>query len=186
MTAVMRDPRGGDDAADMASRPISRSTSHSRGPFARLRRQHRGMLVRLSAFERGLRAGRRQRCDERAFRSLARWLTGAFTVHVSAEEGVLYPALIRELPELALTLEPLRADHAELDHMAHSMTRLLAVVRSPARDEQLVVLGRDLVDLMRLHIRHEERSVLDWCERVLPPDTLRELQGRLSRVLGRS
>lgn len=143
------------------------------------------MRVRLAAFDRGLRGGRRQPCDERPFRSLSRWLAGGFAVHVSAEEGVLYPALMRELPELALTLEPLRADHAELLHMAHSMTLLLVADRTPARDEQLVVLGRDLVDLLRLHLRREERSVLDWCERVLPADSLRELRRRLSRVLGR-
>ncbi len=144
------------------------------------------MLARLATLDRSLRGGRRQPCDERPLRSLSRHLAGAFAVHLHAEEGVLYPALMRELPELALTLEPLRADHAELRHMAHSMTTLLAAARTPARDEQLSVLGRDVIDLMRLHIRHEERSVLDWCERVLPADVLRELRRRLSGVLGRS
>jgi hypothetical protein len=42
------------------------------------------------------------------------------------------------------------------------------------------VLGRDLTDLVRLHVRKEERTVMDWCERVLPPAVLLELGQRLA------
>lgn len=165
-------------------RPAARRTP---GPFARLRTEHRAILLRLTRLEQAVRGLQRGVRDERAFRALARWLAGPFAVHVAAEDGVLYPALSRELPELTLTLEPLRADHAELAHMTTSLRRLLdAPAGSAGRDEQLVVLGRDLVDLLRLHIRNEEHAVLDWSERVLAPATLRELRGRLARILGRS
>jgi hemerythrin-like domain-containing protein len=155
----------------------------SAGPFARLRTQHRALLARLRVFEHALRRLRRGVRDERAFRTLSRWLSGPFAVHVAAEDGVLYPAVARELPELALVLEPLRADHLELAHMTHSLQRLIAEPDAAGRDEQLAVLGRDLVDLLRLHVRSEERSVLDWSERVLPADTLRELRARMARIM---
>lgn len=121
--------------------------------------------------------------DERPFRVLTRYLSGAFTLQLAAEDGVLYPALMRELPELALTLEPLRADHAELRDMTHSLVALLALPRDERRDEQLGVLGRDVVDLLRLHLEKEERLVLDWSERVLAAPLQRELQRRMGRIM---
>lgn len=152
--------------------------------FARLRTQHRAMLERLALFERQLRRpARRSPVAVAAFRTLARWLAGGFAAHMAAEDGVLYPALARELPELTLTLEPLRADHLELASMTASLGRQLGAPASAERDEQLAVLGRDIVDLLRLHIRTEEHSVFDWSERVLPPATLRVLRARLSRFL---
>ncbi len=178
-------------------KPARAAASRARAPkvariasaFTRLRNQHRAMLVRLAHFEAALRPGPRTRAAPAplaAYRALARWLAGSFAVHVAAEDGVLFPALSRELPELSLTLEPLRDDHAELGHMTASLQQRLASPPGPERDEQLAVLGRDIVDLLRLHIRNEERSVLDWSERVLPPATLRELRARLGRLLARS
>lgn len=142
------------------------------------------MLERLRLFERQLRRpARRAPVPVAAFRTMARWLAGAFAVHMAAEDGVLYPTLARELPELTLTLEPLRADHLELAQMTVSLQRQLGAPASAERDEQLGVLGRDIVDLLRLHIRTEEHSVFDWSERVLPPATLRAVRARLSRYL---
>ncbi len=117
---------------------------------------------------------------------MARYLTGAFAAHVAAEDDVLYPALASQLPELALTLEPLRADHAELKDMSRNLLELLALPRSALRHEQLMVLGRDLSDLLRLHIRKEERSVLDWSERALPVADKLALRLRIAQSLSPS
>ena len=169
-----------DDAADMRKRSTTRRPA---GAFARLRTQHRQALARLDSFEPALRHARRHVLDERPFRAVARYLTGPFAVHLAAEDGVLYPALTRQLPELALTLEPLRAEHAELHDMTRGLVEFLARPRTAARDEQLVVLGRDLTDLLRLHMRKEERSVLDWSEQALPAVVKGELRLRIAGIL---
>lgn len=159
------------------------SSSHRDAPFARLRIEHRRALDRLRAFEVSLRPPALRVRDERPFRALARYLEGPLAVHLAAEDGVLYPALGRVLPELALALEPLREDHAELNHMTRNLSSLLQEPQGAQRDEQLGVLGRDLVDLLRLHIRKEERSIFDWSERALPTADRREIQRRLARIL---
>ena len=47
----------------------------------------------------------------------------------------------------------------------------------------MLVLGRDLVDLMRLHIAKEERSALDWSERVLSVLVQDDAERGIARVL---
>jgi hemerythrin-like domain-containing protein len=50
--------------------------------------------------------------------------------------------------------------------------------RSPDRDEQLAVEIRDIVDLLRIHIRKEEAVVLRVAERTLAPPELRRIARR--------
>jgi hemerythrin-like domain-containing protein len=48
-----------------------------------------------------------------------------------------------------------------------------------ARDEQIAVQARDLVDLLRIHIRKEEALVLSVAERVLKPQEIDSLERRM-------
>jgi hemerythrin-like domain-containing protein len=118
--------------------------------------------------------------DERTFQAVADYLAGPFASHLAVEEGVVFPTLIEHLPELALTLEPLPEEHALIREMSEGLGERLVRPGAPHRDEQLVVLGRDLADLVRLHIRKEERTVLDWSERVLPESVQFELGHRIA------
>jgi hypothetical protein len=195
MTAVMSPGAGADEAVDMTPR---RSTGRSTGPFARLRAEHRRALVALRKFERALgdaSPGRPAESSERdapsdhdatngsdepAFQTLAAYFAGPFSAHLAVEEREVFPALEEHLPELDVALEPLLEDHVAIRDMRASLAELLARPGAPRRAEQLRVLGRDLTDLVRLHVRKEERTVMDWCERVLPPAVLLELGQRLA------
>jgi hypothetical protein len=197
MTAVMSPGAGADEALDMTPRP---GTGRITGPFARLRAEHRRALVALRKFERALGdasparpAARSERaasgkldaasgCDEPAFQTVAAYLAGPFSAHLAVEETVVFPELEEHLPELDVALEPLLEDHVAIRDMRASLAELLARPGAPRRDEQLRVLGRDLTDLVRLHVRKEERTVMDWCERVLPAAVLVELGQRIARA----
>ena len=137
------------------------------GTFARLRAEHARAQVLLAAFERALSEAPGPTRDERPLLAMARYLAGPFAKHLATEEGVFYPALVQHLPELAQLLKPLLEDHAELRGMTRSLELFVGQPPGVKREEQMLVLGRDLVDLMRLHIAKEERSALDWSERVL-------------------
>jgi ABC-type uncharacterized transport system ATPase subunit len=50
-----------------------------------------------------------------------------------------------------------------------------------ARDEQMTVQIRDLVDLLRIHIRKEEALVIGMAERVLRPSEVEALTVRMNR-----
>lgn len=135
-------------------------------PFETLRTDHRGVLDRVARLEADLAAGPVS-FDEAPLRALVAHLQRQFSTHMAAEDSVLYPALRRAFPEVGGTIDPLLADHAELRAMLAALDRLLARPRDRARDEQLIVLARDLSDLLRLHIHREESIVLDVASRVL-------------------
>jgi hemerythrin-like domain-containing protein len=198
MTAVMSPVSGADEAVDMTTRP---SPTQAAGPFARLRAEHRRALDALRTFERAMGDASRGRpaartardtsgepgassaCDESPFEALAAYLAGPFSAHLAVEECVLFPALMEHLPELELALEPLLEDHVTIREMSASLAELLARPGTPRRDEQLRVLGRDLTDLVRLHVRKEGRTVMDWCERVLPAAVRLGLGRRIARAV---
>ena len=158
------------------------AVSRATGLFAGLRAEHARALDALRKFERALGDASHGECDERRFHAMVGYLVGPFSVHLGLEERVVFPALIENLPELALTLEGLRGEHAAIRDISESLGELLARPGTPRRDEQLIVRGRDLTDLMRLHLRKEEHTALDWSERVLPGVVRLELGRRIARA----
>jgi hemerythrin-like domain-containing protein len=102
-----------------------------------------------------------------------------FATHMAAEDEVLFPALSEALPQTKPTIEPLRAEHADLRSMLSRLDATLREPGSPARDEQIAVQVRDLVDLLRIHIRKEEAIVLSVAERVLKPKEIAALEQRM-------
>ena len=175
MTAVIVGVGARVDAVDMSTPHTPRRVP---APFARLRAEHARVLDRLDASERTLTDP--SALDESTFLAMARDLKEALDLCFAVEGAVLFPALIQQLPELALALEALLDDHVEFRDMTRSFAVLLEQANAPNRAEQLVVLGRDLTDLLRLHIHKQERLILNWSERVLPAPVLAEVGAGLS------
>jgi hemerythrin-like domain-containing protein len=166
--------------------------------FDNLRDDHLRVLGDISAVERALEPASEGRRDARggravrakAIRPSATWeplrrlvalLERQFETHMAAEDKVLFPSLERALPETSGALRELEDEHRELRGMLASVAGLLQRRASQARDEQLVVQGRDLVDLLRIHIRKEEVVVFRVAERLLSPA---ELMGVARRRTG--
>src|SRR5690349_17968476 len=151
--------------------------------FDQLRNDHRWVIADISAVERALERsseGRRgvargRSARPRPLRPSATWeplrrlatlLERQFETHMAAEDKVLFPSLERALPETSGALRELEDEHRELRGMLASIATLLRRRASRSRDEQLVVQGRDLVDLLRIHIRKEEVVVFRVAERL--------------------
>ncbi|NOT34136.1 MAG: hemerythrin domain-containing protein [Candidatus Eisenbacteria bacterium] len=98
--------------------------------------------------------------------ALAR-LASEFATHMAAEDFVLYPALHAAFPAGRGTLATLRNHHAELRLMLSTLFERLETPSSAARNEQIQVVLRDFIDLLRLHIHCEESTVFDVASRVL-------------------
>lgn len=151
-------------------------------PFAPFRRDHARLLARLDDLERRVLSGAAE-LDEGALRELVAVLERQFATHMAAEDAVLFPALDDAFPVLGATLEPLRQDHLELRLMLATLSEQLSRPVSASRAEQLVVLARDLTDLLRLHIHREEAAVFDVAQRALTPEETTALVGRLAPYL---
>jgi hemerythrin-like domain-containing protein len=100
---------------------------------------------------------------------------------MSTEEDVLFPALVEALPVAQGSLMPLQVEHDELRTMLAVLTQTLTRPWNPARQEQLAVQIRDLVDLLRIHVRKEEALVFSVAERVLTEPALQRIAERLER-----
>jgi hypothetical protein len=111
-----------------------------------------------------------------ALRSLVTRLERQFATHMVAEDESLFPALEKALPEARGSLQPLRAEHAELRALLESLAALLRAADSGARDEQVVVQWRDFAALLRIHIRKEESVVFNVAEHALPPRELARVE----------
>lgn len=153
--------------------------------FEQMRNDHRRVLERVAALElgvlgRGTRRGRSHGEDRGGeLRDVVELLERQFATHMAAEDEVLFPALAEALPQTKATMEPLHAEHAELRSMLIRLDATLSEPVSAARDEQIKVQVRDLIDLLRIHIRKEEAVVLSVAERVLKPREIDALEQRM-------
>lgn len=144
--------------------------------FERMREDHRRVLDEVAAMEQAVAGG----ADPvPAARVLVSLLGRQFGSHMAAEDEVLYPALMNALPEARASIEPLCADHGALRMMLADLEETLSL---PGDDrEQVAVQVRDLVDLLRIHIRKEEALVIGMAERVLRPAEVEALSARMNR-----
>lgn len=138
------------------------------------------MLARLTRLERTVLLRRRQ-VDQVVLARFVLLLDRQFSTHMAAEDAVVYPALSEALPEVRAVLQPLIDDHVELRGMLADLTAMLATARSAARDERMLVVVRDLIDLLRLHIHKEETIVFALASRVLGAQAVSELMRRFSQ-----
>jgi hemerythrin-like domain-containing protein len=156
-------------------------------PFKRFHDDHRKVLARLDAIEQTLPRGaaRLGAGVIAGLEALVSVLARQFATHSATEERVLFPALAEAFPGARPTLKPLEREHDEMRSMLARLEELLAESATPARDEQIVIQVRDLVDLLRIHIRKEEQSVLNVARRVLTAAEISALGARMADV-GRS
>lgn len=140
--------------------------------FQRLRADHERVLAELATIERALEA--RDGADDalRGLAGLIELLDAQFATHMRFEEESLYPALEALLPETAAVVAPLRAEHVELRGMLEALRPSLASPALAARRAPIGVQLRDLVDLLRIHVRKEDAIVFRLAERVLHPMVL--------------
>ena len=154
--------------------------------FERMRNDHKRVLERIATLESGILGRGHGRGASigvsrlRSLREVVELLDRQFATHMTAEVEVLFPALVEALPQTKTTLEPLHADHAELRSMLSRLDATLGEPASPAREEGIMVQVRDLVDLLRIHIRKEEAVVLSVAERVLKPEEIDVLEQWMS------
>ncbi len=137
------------------------------------------MVDRLDRLESAVLTQRPTRASEALLREAVAHFEDQFATHMAAEDAVLFPAVGAHFPETRETLAPLANEHIALRSMLATLQQTLERPRSRARDEQLVVQTRDLVDLLRIHIEKEETVVFALAERVLSPRDLRDLAQRL-------
>jgi hemerythrin-like domain-containing protein len=147
--------------------------------FGQFRTDHVRVLAEIDQLERQALSGAGDP-GETVVRAAAELLTSQFATHMTAEEKVLYPAIRAAFPAGRATLEALNADHAELRMMLATITRWLDAPASARRDEQLPVVLRDFIDLLRLHIHREETAVFDVASRVLSRLETEELARRIA------
>lgn len=155
----------------------------ARDPFASFRADHARVLVRMSELERTVLTRSGRTLDDKPLHDLVAHLGRQFATHMAAEDAELFPALSQAFPEVRGTLAPLRADHVELRGMLDALVAQLAQSPGTARDEQLRVITRDLIDLLRLHVHKEESVVFDLAARVLRSDEVEALTRRLAPYL---
>jgi iron-sulfur cluster repair protein YtfE (RIC family) len=176
MTAIMATVVAAPDHVCMQTNP-SLAVEHD--PFGQFRADHVRVLAEIGRLEQRALAGGGVP-DEPALRAAAELLTIQFATHMTAEEKVLYPAIRAAFPAGRATLEALNADHTELRLMLAAITRWLDAPASAGRDEQLQVVLRDFIDLLRLHIHREESAVFDVASRVLSSSEAEELALRIT------
>jgi iron-sulfur cluster repair protein YtfE (RIC family) len=107
----------------------------------------------------------------RVLRTAAGWRQFKETLraHLSAEDGLLWPALRQQLagrPDELVLLEALEAEHAAIDQLVAMIDELLG---DP--ETELLRLG-DLTDSLVTglggHLAHEEAAAIPLIQRVLP------------------
>jgi len=149
--------------------------------FQRMRADHTRVLGELDALERAAGAAGGGSHHEPDLRELVELLERQFATHMRVEDEALFPALIEALPEARGIIAPLRVEHDELRSMLRGLAWLMIQPAGPTREEQIAVQVRDLVDLLRIHVRKEEAVVFSVAERVLPGPTLQQIAEHLER-----
>lgn len=150
--------------------------------FERMRAEHRRVLEALEELEAAVAPGGRggRNRPEEGVRKFLDRVGPAFAAHMAAEDEALFPTLMEALPQTAANADLLRGEHAALRTMLAQLGATIQEPAGPERDEQLGVQIRDLVDLMRIHIRKEEALVISVAERVLRPREVEALAARMS------
>jgi hemerythrin-like domain-containing protein len=150
--------------------------------FARMRADHLRLLSALEALE----SEPDDLVRERALLELMRMLQRQFDTHMRAEEEVLFPALVQGLPLVEGILVPLRSQHRGLRALLAVLRRTLKQPASSGREEQIASGLRELGELLRTHVHHEEALVFGVAERVMPEPALLHVAELLEQRLNRA
>lgn len=135
-----------------------------------LSHQHQHALALCVRIDRGLPADESDVgawCDE-----FAQLWSNEIAVHFQAEEEVLFPEA-QKYPDLSSLVDELLAEHQELRE----------TFAQAGRHELTAPALRNLAADLSAHIRKEERQLFEECQRLIPPETLRELGAKLEQAL---
>jgi len=129
--------------------------------LARMRADHRALLEAVDALEREVaaRLTAHSPFPVRAVRTIADRLAADYASHVIEEDGLILPLLAGQLPDVPVTTERLRQEHAEIAAMLGAFRETLDRPAHRERDEQLRVQAQDLAALLRSQVRKEETLV---------------------------
>ena len=134
---------------------------------------HDDVVVRVDALERrASRLGQPSGAGDAAvsltgMRQALASLEWNFARAVALEHEGVFPVVLHTLPESATVIAAQRAEHADIESMIAALAATLEESASPWRDERVRVATRDLVDLLRIHMRKEEAAIHRVLERVL-------------------
>jgi hemerythrin-like domain-containing protein len=101
----------------------------------------------------------------------------ALTGHHRGEDDVLFPAVVREHPDLAGTVASLERDHSMIDHLLGAYRLSLDAGHDP---ETLLRHLEGIGALMESHFRFEERRLLPVLERLALAAAPAEVYGPLA------
>ncbi len=144
----------------------------------KVRQAHDDVSVQVDALERRLArlaatADAAARTDTlMAVRQALTAIEVGFAHSVALEHSTVFPLVRETLPEASPLLLAQRGEHGDLAAMIHTLAALVTERSSDWRDEQLRVVGRDLIDLLRIHMRKEEAALYRVLERVLTAEEL--------------
>jgi hemerythrin-like domain-containing protein len=144
-----------------------------------MREDHRRVLAEVAVLETAAGADASRDWPGPEVIDVLAMLARQFRTHMAAEDEVLYPALAEALPATRPSLEPLEADHASLRMMLSDLEESLREPSSRSRNEAIAVQLRDLVDLLRIHIRKEEVVVFAVAECALSRTEMETLAARM-------
>jgi hemerythrin-like domain-containing protein len=168
------------------SKHSDRKPGKTSGLFERLREDHARVLGEIGELEANLRrhgrGGHLSGEVEAALPGILALLDSEFSSHMTAEDEVLYPALIAAMPAARGSIEPLFGEHAELRQMLAGLVATLDEPAGPDRSEQIRVQVHDMADLLRLHIRKEESLVFQLAPQLLAPDEIAAVSARLASL----
>lgn len=145
--------------------------------FVRMRDDHREVLREVESLDQAIEESRPSLEPEA--RRLVALLDLQFSTHMRLENDVLFPWLLKELPETAAMLRELRQEHQDLHAILGALREAIARTPDATREVQMRVHVRDLADLLRIHVRKEEAYVFHIAERVLGADRLQLLAENL-------
>jgi hypothetical protein len=119
-----------------------------------LRRVHGALRDALAATRQELGAGA---AVDRDLLLLCHGFCTALGAHHRGEDRTLFPAIEREHPELASTLQALQQDHSMIGHLLDGLERVVRSAPGPALLEQHL---DGIAAIMESHFRYEERRLL--------------------------
>jgi hemerythrin-like domain-containing protein len=143
--------------------PLSHDHHHGLALALRCRKQALGQIKPMGP------AGLRERAEE--FRS---FFERNLVLHFRAEEEILFPRLLAQLPESQPIVDQLCREH---EAIRKAMPQL-------AGEPGLGKVIFDLGDLLERHIRKEERELFPLIESQLDPKQAEEMGEAIRKILG--
>jgi iron-sulfur cluster repair protein YtfE (RIC family) len=184
-----------DAYAPPSLKPIPAAELH---PFlGQIKEAHAALAEQLNTFEETILAiqkvGYTKESDSK-LKHFFHYFDQEFTAHSRHEEATLFPLLHERLlaagehskaaaPTTAIDL--IREEHAKAAQLAAVVVNFLGLVfRLPDQNSRLVVLdaaleqGRNLVELLRLHVFREDNIVFSLAHRLISPSEFDAMQSR--------